>query len=389
MPNSVRSETTGSPKSRSFKRPDPRNASLEPTDPLVRILIVRFSALGDVLFTLPALDALRRAHPDARIDWLCEDRTAGLLEGHPQLDQVFVYPRRELSELARRPWRWPRLVWLAGRYLRQLRRQRYDLVLDFQANIKSVVQLLLGPRAERRIGYDASFSHDLAHRILHERVPPDPSRPHRVDRPLRVLEALGLDTTGARGRLPIRPEHLAEANAQRERLGLVEKRFIVLHPFTSPFGAFKRWPSERFIELGDRLQRETGLDVVVSWGPGEEAEARQIAGAMRSAKTFDRLLSLLGFAALLGQARLLVAGDTGPLHLGGLLDTPRVAIFGPKDPAIYGPYGGVFEVLVEESVLCRPCRLRHCREPICVTELGAETALQAARRVLAASEPVS
>ncbi len=355
---------------------------------MARILIVRFSALGDILFTLPALDALRRAFPDAQIDWLCEDRTAGLLVGHPQLDRVFVYPRRELSGHWRRPWRWHRLLATGGSHLLELRRQeRYDVVLDLQANLKSIVQLLLGPRTRRRVGYDATFTHDLAHWILDEQVPPDPTRPHRVDRPLRVLEALGVATEGARGQLPIRPEHTAEAHAQRERLGLTERRFVVLHPFTSPFGAFKRWPTERFVRLGDRIRDETGLEVVVSWGPGEEAEAQEITAAMRAAHTFDRSLSLLGFAAFLGQARLLVAGDTGPLHLAGFLGTPRVALFGPKDARVYGPHGGVFEVVSDESVLCRPCKLRRCREPICVTELTIESAHAAALRVIAASDP--
>ncbi|MEQ8766597.1 MAG: glycosyltransferase family 9 protein [Planctomycetota bacterium] len=347
-----------------------------------RILIVRFSALGDILFTLPALDALRRTFPHARIDWLCEDRTAGLLRGHPQLDHVYVYPRKELSAQAKRPWLWPKLLVRGAAYLRELRRQRYDLVLDFQANLKSVVQLLAGPKAERRVGYDATFTHDKAHWILDLQVPPDPSRPHRVDRPLRVLEALGIDTEGAKGRLPIGPEHIEESRSMRLRLGLEGHDVLVLHPFTSPFGAFKRWPNERFVELAKQLAGRPDTRVVISWGPGEEDEARSITAAIPGALTFDRPLSLLGFARFLGDSQLLVSGDTGPLHLAGLLDTPRVAIFGPKDHLVYGPHGGTFEVLTEDDVLCRPCRLRKCQEPICVTEITTKRVLDACERVL-------
>ena len=348
-----------------------------------RYLFVRLSALGDVLFALEGLALLKAARPEARVDWLVEDRAAALLEGHPWIDRLLVYPRRAFDRRLRRPWTWPSLPALALRHLRALRARRYDAVLDFQGNLKSAVHLRLA-RTGRRLGFGPPIAREGSWRVLDEALRWEGPLPHRARQARRLVETLCPPPHPSPPEGPllfVREEAREAARAFLDGLP-GEGPLVVLAPGTSAFAAFKRWPSERFALLADICARE-GWRAVVSTGPGEEALHREIAARSRTQLPHwdGARLGLPATLALLERAAAVVAADSGPLHMAQALGRPAVALFGPKDPARYGPWRGR-AIVLRHPVPCAPCGLRACPAPLCVRGIPPEAVRDALREWL-------
>jgi 3-deoxy-D-manno-octulosonic-acid transferase/heptosyltransferase-1 len=315
----------------------------------VRILLVRLSALGDVALALHVLAAARARCPEGHIGWLVEDRFAPLLDGHPQLNRLHVYERRR-SPL---PWR----------LVTELRRERYDLALDLQGNLKSgVLARLAGAR--RTVGLDAPLSREGNRLFVRERVLPRPG--HRLESHLGLLDAV----VGAGPRAPARLPAAGEAHGA-----------IVLHPGASRFGAFKRWPVAAFAELGDRLGRRLGARVILTAGPGERADADDVRRRMTHPAEVKEPKGLRPLADLLHGARLFVAADTGPAHIAAALGVPTLTLFGPKDPRLLAPVGPRAKA-VRAGVRCSPCALRFCPDPVCMTALPVDLVERSALELL-------
>lgn len=316
----------------------------------MRILIVRLSALGDVVSGLHVLSTIRARLCSARIGWLVEDRFARLVAGHPQLDEVHVYPRS-------RWWRAPGLV-------RGLRRARYDLALDLQGNLKSGVLARLSG-ARRRAGLDVPLAREGNRLFVPERVPP-PAAPHRLDAYHALLDAVFGPGEHAPAVLPARP---------------ADHGSIVFHPGTSAFGSFKRWPAAHFAALGDRLHHRLGLPVTVTAGPGERKQAEEVTRRMETPASVVEPESIGALIDYLAGARLVVASDTGPAHLAGAAGVPTIAMFGPKDPAVHAPAGPRVRA-VRAGYRCSPCALRFCPEPLCMAELSVDQVERTALELL-------
>lgn len=357
-----------------------------------RILVVRLSAVGDVLHALPAVRALKTARPDLEIDWIVEDRAAALLEGHPDLAQLHVVPRAWLRRTTRRAVGWPAAAGFALRFVGRLLRRRYDATVDLQGNVKSGLFALLSG-APVRVGLPSSEGREGNGFFLNRRIAVPRRVRHRVERAVRLLAAVasrplvwvdGGVTPAAAGEAG----QGAAARALRD-LGLADVPFVVLHPGTSRFGAFKRWPAERFAALADLLH-DDGRRVLLTGAPGEEALLEAVRRHARHpcpALTTPDLATLVG---VLSRARALVAADTGPLHLAAALDLPVVGLFGPKDASVYGPFGrradgtpGPLPVVVRDDVGCRPCAARWCPEPVCMSAIEPADVADALRPLLA------
>jgi heptosyltransferase I len=336
------------------------------------ILVVRLSSMGDLIHTLPALAALRRRFPDARIDWLVEARHREVLRDNPDVNALIEVDtlgwRRRL--LAPRTWREIRAT------IVKVRERRYDFVLDLQGTLKSAVSAYLA-RSDRRIGFSADHLKERAAALLYtERVAANGGRPHVIDRHLGLLRALDIATEARSFPIPQSEAAEAAAGSELERLGISE--FAVLNPGAS--WETKRWSPEKFGRLAVEIEKAWDLPSLVVFGPGEEEMARVVVETSKGAARLAPRTSVVELLPYIRRARLFVSGDTGPLHLASALGVPAVAIFGPTDPARNGPFGEG-DVTVWKKVACSPCYKTRCPGfgNVCLTSIEVEDVLAAVK----------
>lgn len=333
---------------------------------------MRLGAVGDVARTLPAAASLRAAYPGAHLAWLVEPAAASLLEGQPWIDEVLVFPRPALVA-ALRGLAPGSLLRTLRAFLARLRARRFELVVDFHSILRSAL-LALASGARRRVGYGPPFGRELAWALATHRariVPPHLSRFERNDGLVRFL---GVDARAALPPLRVDP---SAATALRGRLGPGPAP-IAMHPGTSAAASGKRLPASVYARAARALASELGLPIVVTHGPAEDdlrlarAVVRDAAGAARLAPPTPTLVDL---AALLAGVRVLIAPDTGPLHVAALVGTPVVQLLGGSDPVENAPWPGT------------PSRtLRASRSRDGALELSADALVAAVRALLASPE---
>ncbi|MFL6231643.1 MAG: lipopolysaccharide heptosyltransferase I [Thermoanaerobaculia bacterium] len=313
----------------------------------MRVLLVRTSALGDVVHALPVLTALRRHLPEARIGWVVEEGMAPVLEGHPDLDELLVVRLRQWRQVSRRA-----LSGLGG-LVSELRRFSADVALDLMGNHKAgVISRLSG--AKTRIGFARPHRREPSSAVFINR-PVVPRGLHAVDRMLSLLDPLGLPPEPA----DFGPEKLfrAEPPAARELLAGHPEPFALLHPGAG--WANKRYPPAWWGKVARLLQAGTGLPTWVAAARGEEGLAAEVEAAGEGAARVVPAPDLPTLAALIRRAKLMLGGDTGPSHLARALGTPLVMVMGPTDPERHGPYGD------PEGAVCKrlPCSFCYQRLP--------------------------
>ncbi len=337
-----------------------------------RLLILRLSSLGDILHALPAAASLRATFPEARIDWVVEEHWKDLIEFNPDLSNVIP-----VSTKAWRATPYQRGTWRDVRTaVASLRDAHYDAALDFQGLMKSALLARLSG-APRRIGFDADFVKESAAAMFYTELVCPPEGVHVVEMNLALARAAGAGDAVMRFPLPTRPEDEAYIDEQLRAHHLND--FFILSP-GGGWGA-KRWPLDRYVQLHNALARERGWRSFLNAGPGEEPLVEEFMAQARVVRPVHFPLTLRQLVALVRRARLLVTGDTGPLHVAAAVGTPLVALFGPTDPVRNGPYGGRAAVLHhrEQAVIS----YKHEDTPsAALLAITVEEVLAAAKRVL-------
>ena len=331
----------------------------------MRALLVRLSSIGDVVHTLPALAALHRHGWEA--DWLVEPPSRVLLDENPLLVQVQSAP-------SRKAFGWGKAL----ATVRALRSRRYDAALDFQGLWKSAAWARTSG-ARRVIGWERGSRREPSSLLLIGEPVPRAGGGHVIDKNLALLRPLGIEAVGLREfPLPLSTEAVARVDAGLAALGGGE--IAVLNPGGG--WASKLWTAERHGELAKGL-RALGLLPLVSWGPGEEALADRVVAASGGAARRSFPTTLLDYAEIARRARLVVAADTGPLHLACAVGAPVVALFGPTDPARNGPFAAE-DVVIRRMPPCAPCYSRSCLRHAGVMDgIAVAEVLAAAERRLA------
>ncbi len=348
----------------------------------MNILIVKLSAIGDVIHTLPALNAIRAAHPAAHITWLIEEAAAPLITAHPALDRVIVSRRKSWIREFRKEKQKSVILEAAG-LVQRLRDTEYDMVFDFHALLKSGVMVGLC-RGSRKIGFDRGMEHqERSYLFLNERVAPVDMDHHAILRSLMMLDAAGIHCRDIIYRLPVHDEDRKEAARLLTQEGMNFLRpLICINPVAK--WPTKLWPNASFAELADRLSERYRMSPVFTGAPEDAETVRDILSRMRtSAADLTGKTSLKTLAALYERADMLISTDTGPMHLGAAVNTPVVALFGPTAPWRTGPMGDRHQV-IRAGLPCSPCFKRQCPTCDCMNRIRVDQVLEAVARVMAA-----
>ncbi len=341
------------------------------------ILVIKLSSLGDIVHTLPAVAAIRKRFPSAQMSWLVKSQWASILEGNPDVDEVWSV---DVS------WsHWPRLI-------RDLRQRQYDLVIDFQGLLRTgLLGVLAG--ASRRVGFARAregapwmYTHRVPLAKGHEsswRLIPM----HAVDRNLAIAQFLGADISWPIFHLPglSEDEQYIRDLFHRSKVEGNEP-LIALAPWSR--SALKSWPLSCFVELAEELMRSFSARVVVLGGPSD----------MASVKEFQRLesqglvnlvgkLSLRQLPPLLRKMNMVIGNDSSLIHLAAGVKTPVLAIFGPTEPKATGPYPLTGHSVRRTELPCSPCGQRTCRNPLyleCLHTISVSSVLETMQEMMTA-----
>jgi heptosyltransferase-1 len=277
----------------------------------MRILVVRLSSMGDVIHALPAVASLKHSFPHSHVAWVIRQRWTPLLEGNPFVDEVIPFERTLAGIVDTR---------------RELRKNRFDLAIDFQGLIQSAL-VAAAARPDRIAGFHRSQVREKGATLFYSQCVHARAQ-HVVDRNLELVTAAGASSL-------LHTFSLPEGSPEG---GLPEGKFVLASPLAG-WGS-KQWPVEFYQELASRLD----VPLVVN-GPPDAAE---ILSTIRGAHV--HLSGIAGLIHATRRAQAVVGVDSGPLHLAAALSKPGVAIFGPTDPSRNGPYGGTIRVLRSAGV---------------------------------------
>ncbi len=356
-----------------------------------RIALIRLGAMGDCIYTFPLVSSLRARFPRAEIVWIVGAEYQEIPRLHPGVDEVIVVD----SKRWRREIRSGRL----GAVVEEIRAMRrlwaakpFDIALDPQGLVKSGAIAWL-TRATVRVGFARAACREgmntlfTTHRVV---SPPDG---HIVRKNLSLLAPFDSDVWSGRPDFGIRVPHEAEAKIASllQPAGIrSEDRLIGIHPGVGH--SSKRWDPDRYAQVGDRLQQRGAARVILTAGPGEEALVSRVALQMRSAPIVIPPLRANELAALLSRCDLLIAGDTGPLHLAAALGCPTVALYGPSDPVRVAPVGHRHQILKKPCVCGWEPGLyfnRRCPDVPCLGAIAVEEVVAAALSLLASPSGVA
>ena len=332
------------------------------------ILIIKLRYLGDVLLATPVLQALRKAWPQARVTVAVNRGTEAILTHHPCVDEILVVDR----------FNW-RSQWAL---LRDLRRRRFDCVLDLSDSDRSAV-LTMASGAPTRVGFN--WEHRWRGLVYTNIVEAAYGDMHIVDYDLATLEPLGIAPATGQPSIHLGTKDEAEASRLIDETELAGRLWIMIHPGARYW--FKSWAEERFAALIDHLALR-GLPSALVGGVGDREKAGRIASLCRR-PPIDLVgrTSVMGLAALMKHATLFIGNDAGPMHMAAALGVPVVGLFGPSDPRVWGPRGACVDVLYK-GMDCRGCFHPACERGAesCMNQITVAEVMQAVDRMLARTE---
>lgn len=298
---------------------------------LEKILIIKPSAMGDIVLALPALSALRRNFPEANISWLIRPEFAELLQNHPHLTEVISFDRKFLGKAWFHPKAFAALVALIWR----LRRSKFDAVFDFQGLFRTACLAWLSGCKKR---FGMANAREFACIFYTHKVVQNLDCVHLVDYYLKIIKAAGAMDVEAKFEIPVNPADVDSVNKLLASHNIKSKDYVVFVPGSTH--SDKCWPVERFASLADRISTKFNLPIIAVGTKSDKSKVDEIKNLTDvSIDNFAGQTSLGELIALLKEARLVVSNDTGPGHIAAALGTPLVMMFSWSNPARIAPYG--------------------------------------------------
>jgi heptosyltransferase-1 len=345
----------------------------------VNILMVKLSAIGDVIHTLPALNAIKSHFPDAHITWLVEEDAASLVEGHEALDRVLVSKRKRWMRGLRSSSFFSTISEIY-RFIKALRDTHYDMILDFQALLKSGV-LIAFARGRRKIGFGKGLEHmEHSYIFLNERIPAVDMEIHALSRGMMFIEALGIPSNTVEYKLPVSSHDYEKVEDLMTTYGLLgAKTLIAINPVAK--WETKLWANKKFSQLADMLIHRYDAKIVFTGGPDDCPTIQDIMAAMKGhAVNLAGHTTLKMLAALYEKMVFVVSTDTGPMHMAAAVGTPVVALFGPTAPWRTGPFGTGHQIVRAEPE-CSPCFKRECKTIDCMEQISVQQVVDAIHKL--------
>jgi lipopolysaccharide heptosyltransferase I len=339
-----------------------------------KILLIKLSAVGDVVHTIPVLNKLRRRYPRAQLDWLVTPAIAELLRHHPAITNIVEFEREVWST----PWRLKPFV-AYGRLAGRLRAAAYDLVVDMHGQFRTAA-LTVATGAPVRIGFDRPRASvwDASPRKFPEQtrkhawqgaregswlaythhIPVPTLDLHAVDRYLNVGPILGLDAGRADFSFPIPRSAISRVDDLLSQYGADRANLVVMAPGT--VWETKHWGTDKFAQVARHFLSK-GLGVILTGSQRERVVCEEVAASAPGAVDLAGMTTLSELAALISRSAISITNDSGPMHLAVALDRPAISIFGPTDPVWIGPYQRTDAVL-HADLECSPCYLRRIKQ---------------------------
>ena len=320
----------------------------------MRILIIKLSSLGDVFHALPTVHMLRTAYPEATIDWVAHTAYQPLISCFLDVDNSIAFPRNSYVRDART-------------FLQTLRQQKYDLILDLQGLLKSSLVARLA-KGKRKIG--PSFCREGSRFLYHATAGRPNFERHAVEQILDVVDYLEIPRSA-----PVFPISFPQYQPPGSP-------HVVIAPASR--WPSKNWPPERFAAVAQQLQQEYHAHIAVIGAPGEEDICQSAYQQLSSnSQNHAGQTSLVEMGSIIASADLLIANDSGPVHMAAAVGTPSVVLFGPTDPVRIGPYGTGHQILTP-AIPCDCPRQRVCQHPetACIKTITVDQAYQAAISIL-------
>lgn len=329
------------------------------------ILIIKLSAIGDVIHALPVAPALKKRFPQAKLTWVVEPPAYDLLTNNHYIDEIIVFEKNKCKSLTG-------FFQYVPEFIRILRKTQFDLALDLQGLFKSAAVSFLSGADKRLVYCNAREYSD----VIGKKVCGPNSTNHVVERYLDVVRKLGCEIDQPEFIINITEKEAALAAAIAKQAGLdVNMPYVVLIPGTN--WPNKCWPADHFAQLAGRLFEQQLIPVFVGSNADKTAMNEIISNSDILPIDLTGKTTLKQLAYIIKNAQAVVAGDTGPMHLAAALNVPVIALFGPTDPKRNGPYGTSHSVLTV-SHSCQGCWRRQCPDgKDCLADIDVDTVFQA------------
>ena len=352
-----------------------------------KILLINPFGIGDVLFTTPIIHTLKDTFSGVKIGYLCNSRGQAILENNPYVDYVFVYERDEFEALRKKS----SFLWLKKIvvFLNQIKKEHFDLALDFSLNTQFGFFCWLAGIQER-----AGFDFKKRGWFLTKKIKLSGySGKHIVEYYAELLRFLGVELKYRKLELCLKKEDIDKADEMLTKAGILQADLAGIIPGAGrSWGKdayLKHWPAEKFAQLADKIIEEHRVKIIIMGDLSEQVIAEKLIKNMRhKAVDLSGITTIGELSALLSKMKLVITNDGGPLHMAVALGIKTVSIFGPVDERVYGPYPlSQSHIVIKKDTPCRPCyqnfKMPECqRNRDCIDSVGIEDVLEAARRLL-------
>ena len=338
--------------------------------PVQKILIIKLRAIGDVVLSTAVIPNLKKIYQSAAIHFAVEPAGKEVITGNESIDRVVVLPAKKTKQ----SFSLKRMI-ESIRFVQNLRKEKYDLVFDLFGNPRSAF-LTWMTGAKYRVGFDFR-GRKYAYNI---RVQPRGDRVHEVDFNLDALRELNIPIVHRFPQFPVPVEAEEKINRWIATQQIRESFLIGIHPWGS--WEAKRWGLTHFAELADRLSEAYRATVIVLWGPGEQHHAKKVCSLARTSPALAPETTLKELGALLSRCDLVIANDSGPMHISAAVGTKTIGIFGPTSWRLQGPFGPRNDVAYKKGLTCLGCNRLTCDELICMKTLSVDDVMEVVQRVV-------